>query len=69
MTTSHRKRLENLEALISPRQGRPFVIWGIDDEFTRLKTDQEIDAEIDAALAAGRMAASDQPIIVSWRLE
>lgn len=68
MTTSHRRRLENLEALISPRQGRPFVIWGMDDDFTRLKTDQEIDAEIDAALSAGRMAASDRPIVVSWKL-
>jgi hypothetical protein len=68
MTISHRKRLENLEALISPKQGRPFVVWGMDDEFTRLKTDREITAEIDAALAAGRMAANDTALIVSWKL-
>ena len=65
---SHRKRLENLEAVIAPRQGRPFVIWGMNDGLTRLKTDREIEADIDAALAAGQMAPCDRPIVVGWRV-
>jgi hypothetical protein len=65
---SHRKRLENLEAVIAPREGKSFVIWGMDDDFTRLKTEQEIDAQIDAALASGRMAGNDRPVVVCWKL-
>jgi hypothetical protein len=65
---SHRKRLENLEAVIAPREGKQFIIWGMDDDFTRLKTEQEINAEINAALAAGRMAGNDRPVVVCWKL-
>jgi hypothetical protein len=68
MIASHRKRLENLEAVIAPRLGRPFMVWGMDDDCMRLKTEQELDVEIAAAIAAGRMAANDQPIIVSWKV-
>jgi hypothetical protein len=65
-----RKRLENLEAAMSPPDGRPFVIWGTVGDGTagmRRKTDWEIQAEIDAALTSGVMAAIDRPAIVCWK--
>jgi hypothetical protein len=71
MTTSHRRRLENLEAAVDPaRLGRPFCVWGTTDDAggTRLKTDREITAEFKAARASGAMTALDFPIVVSWRL-
>jgi hypothetical protein len=64
---SHRKRLENLEAVIAPRKGKPFIVWGMDDDFMRLKTEQELDGEIADAIATGRMAANDEPIVVVWK--
>ena len=65
-----RKRLEILEAAISPPDGRPFVIWGTVGDATiamRRKTDCEIQREIDAALASGAMAAIDRPTIICWK--
>ena len=65
-----RKRLEILEAAISPPEGRPFVIWGTVGDATtamRRKTDCEIEFEIDAALASGAMAAIDRPAVVCWK--
>jgi hypothetical protein len=65
-----RKRLEILEAAISPPDGRPFVIWGTVGDATaamRRKTDREIEREIDTALASGAMAAIDRPTIICWK--
>jgi hypothetical protein len=65
-----RKRLENLEAAIAPPDGRSFVIWGTVGDATgawRRKTDDEIQIEIDAALASGAIAAIDRPTVVCWK--
>jgi hypothetical protein len=65
-----RKRLENLEAAISPPDGRPFCIWGTVGDYTadmRRKTEDEIQLEIDAAIASGAMAAIDRPVVVCWK--
>jgi hypothetical protein len=65
-----RKRLENLEAAMSPPDGRPFVIWGTVGDATaamRRKTDVEIQVEIDAGIASGAMSSIDRPTVVCWR--
>jgi hypothetical protein len=65
-----RKRLEILEAAISPPDGRPFCIWGTVGDYTadmRRKTEDEIQLEIDAAMASGAMAAIDRPMIICWK--
>ena len=65
-----RKRLENLEAAIAPPDGRPFCIWGTVGDYTadmRRKTEDEIQIEIDAAIASGAMAVIDWPVVVSWK--
>jgi hypothetical protein len=65
-----RKRLENLEAAMSPPDGRPFVIWGTVGDGSsgmRRKIEGEIQAEITAALSSGAMAAIDRPTLVCWK--
>ena len=65
-----RKRLEILEAAISPPDGRPFWIWGTVGDYTadmRRKTEDEIQVEIDAAMASGAMAAIDMPTVICWK--
>jgi hypothetical protein len=65
-----RKRLDNLEAAMSPPDGRPFVIWGMVGDDTagmRRKTEREIQGEIDAALASGAMALIDRPAVICWK--
>jgi hypothetical protein len=65
-----RKRLENLEAAMSPPDGRPFVIWGTVGDGSsgmRRKIEREIQAEIAAALTSGAMAAIDRPTVVCWK--
>jgi hypothetical protein len=65
-----RKRLEILEAAISPPDGRPFCIWGTVGDYTvdiRRKTEDEIQIEIDAARASGTMAAIDRPVVICWK--
>jgi hypothetical protein len=66
-----RKRLENLEAAISPPDGRPFCIWGTVGDYTadmRCKTEDEIQLEIDAAMASGAMSVIDRPMVICWRV-
>jgi hypothetical protein len=66
-----RKRLEILEASLSPPDGRPFCIWGTVGDYTtgmRRKSDDEIQFEIDAAIASGAMAAIDRPVVVCWKV-
>jgi hypothetical protein len=65
-----RKRLEILEAAISPPDGRPFCIWGTVGDHTadmRRKTADEIQLEIDAAMASGAMSAIDRPMVICWK--
>jgi hypothetical protein len=65
-----RKRVENLEAAIAPPDGSPFCIWGTVGDYTtdmRRKTADEIQLEIDAAIASGAMAAIDRPVVVCWK--
>jgi hypothetical protein len=64
------KRLEILEAAISPPDGRPFVIWGTIGDATatmRRKTEDEIQIEIDAAIASGAMTVIDRPTVICWK--
>ena len=66
-----RKRLENLEAAISPPDGRPFCIWGTVGDYTadmRRKTEDEIQIEIDTAIASGAMSVIDRPMVICWRV-
>jgi hypothetical protein len=66
-----RKRLEKLEDRLAPPEGRPFCIWGMTNggtEEMRRKSDQEIQTEIDAAVASGAMAAMDLPMVICWRM-
>jgi hypothetical protein len=49
-------RLAKLEEAIAPAVGRPYCIWGTVGDYTadmRRKTEQEIQIEIDAAIASG----------------
>lgn len=67
---SHRKRLETLEQKIAPPEGRLFPIWGTvgdDTAAMRRKTDDEIQLEIDAAIASGAMASIDRPTVICWK--
>ncbi|SHN66524.1 hypothetical protein [Bradyrhizobium erythrophlei] len=67
-----RKRLEKLEDRLAPPEGRPFCVWGMtsgNSDGTRRKTDQEIQAEVDAAMMSGAMGAFDLPTVVCWRIE
>jgi hypothetical protein len=64
-----RRRLEKLEDRLAPPEGQPFCIWGMTgggEDGTRRKTDREIQAEIDAAIATGVMAALDLPTVICW---
>jgi hypothetical protein len=68
--TQLRKRLENLEAAMAPPDGRPFVIWGTVGEATaamRRKTEEEIQIEINAAIASGTMAIIDRATVICWK--
>jgi hypothetical protein len=65
-----RKRLESLEEKIAPLDGRPFCIWGTVGDYTadmRRKTEDEIQIEIDAAIASGAMSVIDRPMVICWK--
>ena len=65
-----RKRLEILEEKIAPPDGRPFCIWGTVGDYIadmRRKTEDEIQNEIDAAIASGAMAVIDRPTVICWK--
>lgn len=64
-----RKRIETLEAALAPR-GRRVCIWGMtsgDDFGLRLKTDEEIEAEINADRCLGIIHPGDRVKVVSWQ--
>lgn len=65
-----RKRIETLEAALRPR-GRRVCIWGMttgDVSGFRLKTDQEIDAEINSNRRLGSIGPNDRVDVVSWQV-
>ena len=65
-----RKRLESLEASLAPRCRR-VCIWGmtsgLEDGF-RLKTDKEIEADIDTERTLGMIGPNDRIDVVCWQV-
>lgn len=65
-----RKRLETLEASLAPR-GRRVCIWGmtsgLEDGF-RLKSDREIEADIDTERMRGMIGPNDRIDVVCWQV-
>ena len=62
-------RIAKLEMAIAPAVGRPFCVWGtLCGGNMRRKTEQEIQVEIDDAMASGAMAAIDRPVVISWKM-
>jgi hypothetical protein len=65
---SHRRRIEHLETKFMPG-GRTVCLWGMTDRPGRLKTEEEIEAEIAAGARAGTFAQKDKFVIVTWKIE
>ena len=65
-----RKRIETLEASLAPR-GRRVCIWGmtsgLKDGF-RLKTDEEIEADINTQRMPGMIGPNDPIDVVCWQV-
>lgn len=62
-------RIAKLEMAIAPAVGRPFCVWGtLCDGNMRRKTEQEIQVEIDGAMASGAVATIDRPVVISWKM-
>ena len=65
-----RKRIETLEASLAPR-GRRVCIWGMTsglEDGIRLKTDKEIEADIDTECMLGMIGPNDRIDVVCWRV-